>query len=155
MRLYHGIFLNVLKPKVPVHRLVFNEITKTAILDSINNPKNVNMDLVHAQESRRILDRLFGFLVSKILWSNIKGKLSAGRVQSPAIKIIIDKERERLEFVENNYCSITATLNVDKQNFDTTLISKDGKAIAVGNDFNKKTGTLKSKDLIHLNKRKR
>ena len=141
--------LELLKPSVPVHRLVFNEITKTAILDSINNPKNVNMDLVRAQESRRILDRLFGFLVSKILWSNIKGKLSAGRVQSPAIKIIIDKERERLKFIENSYCSITAALNANNQNFDATLISKNDKTIAIGNDFDKTTGTLKSKELIN------
>ena len=83
--------LETLKPKIPVHRLVFNEITKSAILESLDNPKEVNMNLVYAQESRRILDRLFGFLVSKILWSNVRGKLSAGRVQSPAIKIIIDK----------------------------------------------------------------
>ena len=145
--------LELLKPKVPVHRLVFNEITKTAILDSINNPKDINMNLVQAQESRRILDRLFGFLVSKILWTNVKGKLSAGRVQSPAIKIIIDKERERLKFIENSYCSITATLNAEKQDFDATLISKDEKAIAIGNDFDKKTGTLKSKSLIHLDKK--
>ena len=87
------------------------KITKKAIIESINNPKEVNMDLVHAQESRRILDRLFGFLVSKILWTNVKGKLSAGRVQSPAIKIIIDKEKERLQFIENTYYSITTTLN--------------------------------------------
>ena len=145
--------LELLKPKVPVHRLVFNEITKTAILDSIDNPKDINMDLVYAQESRRILDRLFGFLVSKILWSNIKGKLSAGRVQSPAIKIIVDKERERLKFVENNYYSITATLSVNNKNFDATLISKDDKTIAVGSNFDKKTGTLKSKGLIHLDKK--
>ena len=143
--------LETLKPKVPVHRLVFNEITKAAILDSIQNPKEVNMDLVRAQESRRILDRLFGFLVSKILWSNVKGKLSAGRVQSPAIKIIIDKERQRLKFIENQYYSITANLKVDKNEFESKLISVNEKSIANGNDFNKKTGELKSKDLIHLN----
>ena len=143
--------LETLKPKVPVHRLVFNEITKAAILDSIQNPKEVNMDLVRAQESRRILDRLFGFLVSKILWSNVKGKLSAGRVQSPAIKIIIDKERHRLKFIENQYYSITANLKVDKNEFESKLISINEKSIANGNDFNKKTGELKSKDLIHLN----
>ncbi|MAQ43660.1 MAG: DNA topoisomerase I [Candidatus Marinimicrobia bacterium] len=143
--------LETLKPKVPVHRLVFNEITKAAILDSIQNPKEVNMDLVRAQESRRILDRLFGFLVSKILWSNVKGKLSAGRVQSPAIKIIIDKERQRLKFIENQYYSITANLKVDKNEFESKLISANEKSIANGNDFNKKTGELKSKDLIHLN----
>ena len=144
--------LELLKPKVPVQRLVFNEITKTSILDSINNPKEINMNLVHAQESRRILDRLFGFLVSKILWTNVKGKLSAGRVQSPAIKIIIDKERERLQFIENSYCSITATLGAAKQNFESILISKNDRAIATGSDFVKKTGKLKSDDLIHLNK---
>tara|TARA_Y100000739_G_scaffold197929_1_gene180726 strand:- start:984 stop:3437 length:2454 start_codon:yes stop_codon:yes gene_type:complete len=143
--------LEILKPKIPVHRLVFNEITKAAILDSIKNPKEVNMDLVRAQESRRILDRLFGFLVSKILWSNVKGKLSAGRVQSPAIKIIIDKERQRLKFIENQYYSITANLQVDKNEFESKLISVNEKSIANGNDFNKKTGELKSKDLIHLN----
>ena len=144
--------LELLKPKVPVHRLIFNEITKTAILDSINNPKDVNMDLVRAQESRRILDRLFGFLVSKVLWSNIKGKLSAGRVQSPTIKIIIDKERERLKFIKNSYCSIAATLNANNQNFDAILISINDKTIAMGNDFDKTTGTLKSNELIHLDK---
>ena len=143
--------LETLKPKVPVHRLVFNEITKSAILDSIKNPQEVNMNLVRAQESRRILDRLFGFLVSKILWSNVKGKLSAGRVQSPAIKIIIDKERERLKFIENQYYSITATLNAEKSEFESKLISVDNKSIATGNDFDKKTGQLKSDDLIHLN----
>ena len=143
--------LETLKPKVPVHRLVFNEITKAAILESIKNPKEVNMDLVRAQESRRILDRLFGFLVSKILWSNVKGKLSAGRVQSPAIKIIIDKERQRLKFIENQYYSIAATLNVDKSDFESKLISVNDKSIATGNDFDKKTGELKSKDFIHLN----
>ena len=98
--------LETLKPKIPVHRLVFNEITKSAILESLDNPKEVNMNLVYAQESRRILDRLFGFLVSKILWSNVRGKLSAGRVQSPAIKIIIDKERERLKFIQNEFFRI-------------------------------------------------
>ena len=144
--------LELLNPKVPVQRLVFNEITKTAILDSINKPKDINMDLVHAQESRRILDRLFGFLVSKILWTNVKGKLSAGRVQSPAIKIIIDKERERLQFIESSYCSITASLSADKQQFESTLVKNNNKSIAIGTDFDKKTGNLKSKDLIHLNK---
>ncbi len=144
--------LELLKPKVPVQRLVFNEITKTAILESINNPKDINMDLVHAQESRRILDRLFGFLVSKILWTNVKGKLSAGRVQSPAIKIIIDKERERLQFIESSYCSITASLSADKQQFESILVENNNQSIAIGSDFDKKTGNLKSKDLVHLNK---
>ena len=124
----------ILKTKIPMQRLVFNEITKEAIADSIKNPREINMDLVYAQESRRILDRLFGFLVSKILWTNVKGKLSAGRVQSPAIKIIIDKERERLEFIENKYYSIESTLSADNIDFECTLIKNNGEKIAIGND---------------------
>ena len=142
--------VETLKPKEPIKRLVFNEITKKAIQEAIDNPKDINMNLVHAQESRRILDRLFGFLVSPILWTNIKGGLSAGRVQSPAIKIIIEKERDRLQFIENQYYSITAKLSHSQQEFDSTLIAVNNKPIAIGNDFNKKTGQLKSKDIIHL-----
>ena len=142
----------ILKTKIPMQRLVFNEITKEAIGHSIKNPREINMDLVYAQESRRILDRLFGFLVSKILWTNVKGKLSAGRVQSPAIKIIIDKEKERLKFIENKYYSIESTLNANNIDFECTLIKNNGKKIAIGNDFDKKTGTLKSDDLLHLDK---
>ena len=82
-----------LKPKVPVKRLVFNEITKSAILESFNHIRDIDLDLFSAQETRRILDRLFGFLVSKTLWFNVKGGLSAGRVQSPAIKILVDREK--------------------------------------------------------------
>ena len=142
--------VETLKPKVPVKRLIFNEITKKAIQEAIENPKDINMNLVHAQESRRILDRLFGFLVSPILWTNIKGGLSAGRVQSPAIKIIIDKERDRLQFIENQYYSVTVKLSHSQREFDSTLIAVNDKPIAIGNDFNKKTGQIKSKDRIHL-----
>ena len=142
----------ILDKKIPMQRLVFNEITKEAILESINNPREINMDLVYAQESRRILDRLFGFLVSKILWTNVKGKLSAGRVQSPAIKIIIDKEKERLDFIENQYCSIVATLNTNSMDFECMLLKNDKRKIAIGNDFDKKTGQLKNNELLHLDK---
>ena len=142
----------ILDKKIPMQRLVFNEITKEAILESINNPREINMDLVYAQESRRILDRLFGFLVSKILWTNVKGKLSAGRVQSPAIKIIIDKEKERLDFIENQYCSIVATLNTNSMDFECVLLKNDKRKIAIGNDFDKKTGQLKNNELLHLDK---
>ncbi len=142
----------ILDKKIPMQRLVFNEITKEAILESINNPREINMDLVYAQESRRILDRLFGFLVSKILWTNVKGKLSAGRVQSPAIKIIIDKEKERLDFIENQYCSIVATLNANSMEFECILLKNDKRKIAIGNDFDKKTGKLKNDELLHLDK---
>ena len=142
----------ILDKKIPIERLVFNEITKEAILESINNPREINMDLVYAQESRRILDRLFGFLVSKILWTNVKGKLSAGRVQSPAIKIIIDKEKERLDFVENQYCSILTTLNANSMDFECVLLKSDKRKVAIGNDFDKKTGKLKNDELLHLDK---
>ena len=89
-----------LKPKVPVKRLVFNEITKSAILDSFKNTRELDMSLFKSQETRRILDRLFGFLVSKKLWFNVKGGLSAGRVQSPAVKILVDREKERSKFIK-------------------------------------------------------
>ena len=150
--------LEILKPKIPVSRLIFNEITKSSILNAIENPKTINMDLVYAQQSRQILDRLFGFLVSKILWNNISnktpnGKLSAGRVQSPAIKIIIDKERERLKFKESQYYSINVVLNANKSNFESTLISYNNSDIATSNDFDKNSGKLKSDDLIHLDKK--
>ena len=98
--------IETLKPKVPVKRIIFYEITKSAILESFNNTREINSSLVGAQEARRILDRLWGFLVSKKLWLNIKGGLSAGRVQSPAVKIIVDREKERSKFMENEYWSI-------------------------------------------------
>ena len=90
--------VELLKPNVPVKRLVFHEITKDAILDSFNHTRDIDMDLVKAQETRRMIDRLFGFPVSNKLWKNVKSKLSAGRVQSPSIKIVVDREKERSKF---------------------------------------------------------
>ena len=101
--------LEVLNPKnIPVHRLVFYEITKGAVQDSLKNTREIAQSLVNAQETRRILDRLFGYKVSKELWKNVKGKLSAGRVQSPAIKIIVDREKERQKFVMATYLQMIA-----------------------------------------------
>ena len=98
--------IDELKPKVPVKRMVFNEITKTAILESLSNIRDIDINLVNAQECRRFLDRLFGFLVSKELWYNVKSGLSAGRVQSPAVKILVDREKQRAKFIKSEYWSL-------------------------------------------------
>ena len=140
-----------LKPSIPVKRMVFNEITKEAIIESFSNTRQIDTNLVKAQESRRILDRLFGFLVSKKLWLNVAGGLSAGRVQSPAVKILVDREKQRSQFVKNEYWSIEAIFKSGTQSFDSTLKSVDDKKIAVGNSFDKKTGKLNKKNLVLLN----
>ena len=143
-----------IKPKIPVKRLVFNEITKEAILNAMQKTREINFSLVEAQESRRILDRLFGFLISKTLWFNVKGGLSAGRVQSPAVKILVDREKERTQFIKSEYWSLNGVFNSDTGNLSADLIKIDDKKIAKGNDFNKKTGKISSSNTIALNKKK-
>ena len=142
-----------LKPKGTIKRMVFNEITKSAIDDSLNNTREINMNLVNAQECRRFLDRLFGFLVSKRLWFNVKGGLSAGRVQSPAVKILVDREKLRTHFTENEYWDLQAEFTFNKETILSKLISIDGKKLANGSSFNRKTGELEKKDVIILNKK--
>ena len=105
-----------LKPKANIKRMVFNEITKTAINESLNNTRDIDMNLVDAQECRRFLDRLFGFLVSKRLWYNVKGGLSAGRVQSPAVKILVDREKLRTSFKQNEYWDLEGTFSKNNEN---------------------------------------
>jgi DNA topoisomerase-1 len=141
-----------LKPKVPIKRMVFNEITKDAIQDSLSNTREINMDLVYAQECRRFLDRLFGFLVSKKLWLNVKGGLSAGRVQSPAVKILVDREKLRTKFKESEYWSLQGNFSSNKGNIFSRLISISGENIAIGTSFNKETGELDKKKTIALTK---
>ena len=141
-----------LKPKVPVKRMVFNEITKAAINNSLKNTRDIDMNLVDAQECRRFLDRLFGFLVSKQLWYNVKGGLSAGRVQSPAVKILVDREKLRTHFKENEYWDLQGNFTFNNENIISRLISIAGKYIATGASFNRETGALEKKNTIILDK---
>ena len=146
--------IDELKPKIPVRRMVFNEITKSAILDSLNNIRDIDLNLVNAQECRRFLDRLFGFLVSKELWFNVKGGLSAGRVQSPAVKILVDREKQRSKFVENEYWSLQGNFKSKDGKIFSRLIEINGEKLAVGKSFNKETGELNAKNTIVLNESK-
>ncbi|RFS81584.1 type I DNA topoisomerase [Actinomadura spongiicola] len=144
---------DVLKPKVPVHRMVFNEITKDAIQRAAANPRELNMRLVDAQETRRILDRLYGYEVSPVLWKKVMPKLSAGRVQSVATRLVVERERERIAFVPAHYWDIAAQFDTGKDEepkaFKAGLVSVDGKRVAQGRDF-ASDGTLKTRDALHL-----
>lgn len=137
--------LEVLQPAVPVKRMVFHEITKDAINHAINNTRELKLPLVYAQETRRILDRLYGYDVSPVLWRKIGPKLSAGRVQSAATRLVVEKERERIAFKTASYWSLEAEFTPqNKQPFTAKLARIDGAKIATGTDF-KDDGTLKTK----------
>jgi DNA topoisomerase-1 len=133
--------VQVLKPKVPVKRMVFHEITKPAIDEAFSNPRDLDERLVSAQEARRILDRLYGYEVSPVLWKKVQPKLSAGRVQSVAVRIVVERERERMAFVPAAYWSIEGSFapadDLDKT-FDATLLAVDDKRVATGKDFDSK-----------------
>ena len=134
---------DVLRPKVPVHRLVFHEITKDAILDALQHPRQIDEDLVRAQETRRIIDRLFGYEVSPLLWYKVRNNLSAGRVQSVAVRLIVERERERIRFREATYWDVLGNfVPVAGRDFDATLVSVAGKQIPSGKDFDPTTGVL-------------
>ncbi|HXV73017.1 MAG TPA: type I DNA topoisomerase [Acidimicrobiia bacterium] len=130
--------VEVLKPKVPVKRMVFHEITRPAIEEAFSNPRDLDERLVSAQEARRILDRLYGYEVSPVLWKKVQPKLSAGRVQSVAIRIVVERERERMAFVPAGYWSIEGSFapadDLDKT-FDATLLRVDDQKVATGKDF--------------------
>jgi len=135
-----------LKPKCEVVRLVFHEITKSAIQEALDNTREINMDLVEAQETRRIVDRLYGYTVSPLLWKKVRPRLSAGRVQSVAVRVIVERERERMRFVPADYWSLEATLagqHGDDTPFLANLHSLEDKRIASGRDFDPDTGKLK------------
>ncbi|MGK2880210.1 MAG: type I DNA topoisomerase [Mycobacterium sp.] len=141
--------LETLKPRIPVKRMVFHEITEPAILAAAENPRDLDNDLVDAQETRRILDRLYGYEVSPVLWKKVAPKLSAGRVQSVATRIIVQRERDRMAFRSAGYWDVTAELDAsvsDSQASPPTFIAKlnsvDGKRVASGRDFDS-LGVLK------------
>ncbi|MFN3149768.1 type I DNA topoisomerase [Bremerella sp.] len=140
----------ILKPKVPVHRLVFHEITETAITEALEHPRAIDDGLVRAQETRRILDRLYGYEVSPLLWRKIKPKLSAGRVQSVAVRLIVQRERDRMAFHSATYWDLVATFEVNGQQFDATLVEADGKRVPSSRDFDSSTGKVNKEGLLLL-----
>ncbi len=123
-----------LKPKVPVKRMVFHEITASAIDHAVNNPRGIDHGLVDAAETRRILDRLYGYEVSPVLWRRVNRGLSAGRVQSPLIRLVVERERERIAFVVAGYWDIELTTSTEPS-FTADLVAVDGTRVATGRDF--------------------
>ena len=148
--------VETLKPKVPVRRMVFHEITRSAIQAAIASPRDIDRDLVDAQEARRILDRLYGYEVSPVLWKKVMPRLSAGRVQSVATRIVVERERQRMAFRTAEYWDVAATLAVQgkvegPRTFGATLIALDGDRIATGKDFEPTTGQVRpGAGVVHL-----
>ncbi|GAA4993350.1 type I DNA topoisomerase [Streptomyces siamensis] len=148
--------LEVLKPKVPVKRMVFHEITKDAIREAVANPRDLNKRMVDAQETRRILDRLYGYEVSPVLWKKVMPRLSAGRVQSVATRLVVERERERIAFRSAEYWDLTGTFGTgragdpsDPSTLVARLATVDGRRVAQGRDFDS-LGQLKSANTLHL-----
>src|SRR5687768_6031010 len=137
----------VLKPKVPVRRIVFHEITEDAVREALDNPSDVNENLVRAQESRRILDRLYGYTLSPLLWKKVQTGLSAGRVQSVAVRLIVEREEERRAFRTGVYWDLEATLKGDGREFPATLVRIGDQRIATGKDFDPATGALRGENV--------
>src|SRR5262249_50516890 len=134
----------ILKPRVPVKRMVFSEITKDAISQAIASPRDLDQNLVAAQETRRVLDRLYGYRLSPLLWKKVAPKLSAGRVQSVAVRLIVLRELERRAFRTGTYWDLKASLATAAGSaFDAELFTHAGKRIATGKDFDEHTGKLK------------
>jgi DNA topoisomerase-1 len=133
--------IEILRPKVPVKRMVFNEITKEAILKAVDETRDIDQRLVDAQETRRVLDRLFGYRLSPVLWRKVMPRISAGRVQSVATRLIVERERERMAFITSTWWDLTALTD---QSFNARLLSVDGKRLATTNDFDS-NGALKEK----------
>ncbi|WP_425438557.1 type I DNA topoisomerase [Pseudonocardia oroxyli] len=145
--------LDTLRPKIPVRRMVFHEITEPAIRAAAENTRELDQDLVDAQETRRILDRLYGYEVSPVLWKKVMPRLSAGRVQSVATRLIVQRERERMAFVSAGYWDIAATMDAGAdatpRQFGSRLVSVDGSRVATGRDFGA-DGKLKGRDVTVL-----
>ena len=131
--------LEVLKPSVPVKRMVFNEITKEAITEALENTRDLSNDLVEAQEARRILDRIYGFELSNVTRTKVGGGASAGRVQSPATRLVIERERERMQYVTAGYWGLKINAVTEgNETFSARLLEIDGLRVATGKDFNEK-----------------
>jgi DNA topoisomerase-1 len=144
-----------LKPKVPVLRLVFHEITKEAIHKALESPRDIDQNLVEAQETRRILDRLYGYSVSPLLWRKIRPRLSAGRVQSVAVRLVVEREHERLRFHRAAYWDIEGEFSTKDGVLRATLASVGGRRVATGKDFDPATGELEAapagkEPVVHL-----
>ncbi len=139
--------MQVLKPKVPVRRVVFHEITEDAVKEAIDHPGDLNENLVRAQESRRILDRLYGYTLSPLLWKKVQTGLSAGRVQSVAVRLLVEREEERRAFHSAEYWDLEATLKGEGREFPATLARINDQRIASGKDFDAKTGALRSENV--------
>lgn len=148
--------LQELKPKVPVKRMEFHEITKDAIQRAVENPRDLDLDLVDAQETRRILDRLYGYEVSPVLWKKVMPKLSAGRVQSVATRLVVDRERERMAFTSAEYWDVEAIMDAGAdttpRQFPARLVALDDKKVAQGSDFDSH-GKLKTAKALALSEK--
>ena len=158
--------LDILQPKIPVRRMVFHEITRDAIQEAMEHTRDVDLNMVRAQETRRILDRLVGYTLSPLLWKKVAFGLSAGRVQSVATRLIVDRERERLAFKTGSYWDLIATLQPTRNaagapvttndqrlttSFEAGMVALDGKRLATGKDFDEQTGKLtKGLDVVLL-----
>ncbi len=140
----------LLEPKVPVRRMVFHEITKPAIQKALANPRAIDMELVHAQETRRILDRLVGYTLSPLLWKKVAWGLSAGRVQSVAVRLLVRREQARRAFRSGSYWDLKATLEHARAGFEAKLTHLAGERIAGGGDFDESTGALKTGSKVKL-----
>ena len=150
--------LEILNPRIPVRRMVFHEITRPAILAAVASPRELDRRLVDSQEARRMLDRLYGYEVSPVLWKKVMPQLSAGRVQSVAVRIVVERERERMAFVSAGYWSLTGTFapavveggdHDGRRQFDASLVSVDGSRIATSRDFGA-DGELTRSDAVVL-----
>ena len=145
----------LLKPKIPVRRMVFHEITKEAIQEALANPREIDTALVRAQETRRIVDRLYGYEVSPLLWRKVRPKLSAGRVQSVAVRLIVERERQRMRFMSATYWDLLGTFAAAagapaSEPFQAKLISVDGRRVPTAKDFDSDTGRATASDILLL-----
>jgi len=138
--------VEVLQPKIPIKRMVFNEITKEAIQAAVNDTRDLDYHLIDAQETRRVLDRLFGYRLSPVLWKKVMPRISAGRVQSVATRLIVEKERERMAFISSAWWDLAA---VTALGFNARLLEVDGKKVAATSDFGA-DGAVKEKSLSNI-----